>query len=297
MKIDKVIFSSSEEYSDFWNIQSQVVAEGLGIEPVCLLWGKKENTNMHEKFGKIREMEFLPNLPQVLQITWSKFHYVREEPDTTWMIGDIDQIPLQKYWFIDQIADCSKDMYLHLNASGCGQPYRLPKDRWEKLGSTTMVKGGIDLPGHYHVGTGDTFAKAYDPEMSFREQMMRIVASQRFGGGAATPCGHPGRENYTTKHPAEEEYYWTAEEMYSSEKLWNAVSCGKINFKGFYYCNKMERVDRGLWSEQENDYRYNFENFNNGKVVDIHCMRPYEKYKKQTLEIIKKSGIIGEVYE
>ena len=67
---------------------------GLGIEPICLLWGRKENTNMHEKYGKIREMEFIPYIPKVIQITWSKFHFVREEPETTWLIGDIDQIAL-----------------------------------------------------------------------------------------------------------------------------------------------------------------------------------------------------------
>jgi hypothetical protein len=297
MKIDKVIFSSSEEYSDFWNIQSQVFAEGLGIEPVCLLWGKKKNTDMHEKYGKIREMSFIPYLPKIIQITWSKFHYVREEPETTWLIGDIDQIPLQRDWFIKQIKDCDDDMYLHLNASGCGQPYNLPKDRWETHGGTAMTEGGIDLPGHYHVALGETFANAYDPAMSFEEQVSRIVSSQRFGGGAATPCGLPGRENYTTRHPFEEEFYWIAEEMYSSEKLWVARDKGDIKFKGFYYDNKTERVDRGFWSEDLNDYRYNHENLKKGKIIDIHCMRPFEKYKDQTLRVVYSSGIIGEACE
>ena len=42
MKIDKVIFSTSDQYSPFWNIQSKIYKEALGIEPVCLLFGKKE---------------------------------------------------------------------------------------------------------------------------------------------------------------------------------------------------------------------------------------------------------------
>jgi hypothetical protein len=41
MKIQKAIFSSSEEYSDFWDTQLRVFKEALGIEPVCLLFGKK----------------------------------------------------------------------------------------------------------------------------------------------------------------------------------------------------------------------------------------------------------------
>ncbi len=38
MKIDKVIFSSSEQYADFWPTISRVFKENLQIEPVCLLF-------------------------------------------------------------------------------------------------------------------------------------------------------------------------------------------------------------------------------------------------------------------
>ena len=99
MKIDKIIFSCSEEYSDFWNINAQVWKNFLNIEPVCLLFGKKKNTNMSDEHGQIIEMPILPNLNKLLQLTWSKFWYTKNEPNTTWIIGDIDMIPLQREHF------------------------------------------------------------------------------------------------------------------------------------------------------------------------------------------------------
>ena len=104
MKIDKVVFSSSELFAPFWNVQAKVWGE-MGIEPVCLLWGKVENTDMDPSLGEIIEMEFNPDLFESFQITWSKFYHTLSEPDTTWIIGDMDQIPLRRSRFLDDIAD------------------------------------------------------------------------------------------------------------------------------------------------------------------------------------------------
>ena len=61
MKIDKVIFPTSIEYSDFWNINSQIFKKCLNIEPLCLLFGKKEETNVSDEYGSVMEMEFRSN--------------------------------------------------------------------------------------------------------------------------------------------------------------------------------------------------------------------------------------------
>ena len=49
MKIDKVIFTTSVEYSDFWNINSKIFKTKLGIEPVCLLFGERSKTDVTEE--------------------------------------------------------------------------------------------------------------------------------------------------------------------------------------------------------------------------------------------------------
>jgi hypothetical protein len=33
-------------------------------------------------------------MPLLIQITWSKFYWPTLEPDATWLIGDIDLLPL-----------------------------------------------------------------------------------------------------------------------------------------------------------------------------------------------------------
>ena len=57
MKIQKVIFSSSEEYSDFWEPISKIFNENLGIEPVLIYFGENK---LSEKYGKVYYQKYLP---------------------------------------------------------------------------------------------------------------------------------------------------------------------------------------------------------------------------------------------
>ena len=74
MKIDKVVFSTSERFSVFWNLNSRVFRTKLGIEPVCLLLGKREGLGLSEEYGPVFEFPILPQYPLIIQITWSKFY-------------------------------------------------------------------------------------------------------------------------------------------------------------------------------------------------------------------------------
>jgi len=108
MKIDKIVFSSTEPYSDYWNLQAEVWSN-MGIEPVLLLWGKKENTKATEKHGRIVEMEYSPDAIKSLQMTLSKFYYTQTEPEATWLTGDIDLYPLQRKWFTETVKDIPEE--------------------------------------------------------------------------------------------------------------------------------------------------------------------------------------------
>lgn len=308
MKIEKVLFSTSEEYSGFWNIQSEVFKKGLGIEPVCLLFGKIKNTDMHEKFGKVIEMDFIEDLPKILQITWSKFDFPKTEPETTWLMGDIDMIPLTKKWFLhEELQKVPDDTYVHMDAGGCAHVMDLPLDTWYRSGGLTM--GGSDLPAHYHVAKGRIYEKAYDLHRSFEEQIETIVFSKKYGMGAMS--------NWDWSH-VEEKYYWIAEENYSSELLWQKCNNKDINFAGFFYDtrNNGNRVDRDSWDYQKNDYVYDLEKLRRGDFVDVHCMRyhgrgfstqswwnkeggfrkmpnSFKEYEEQNMRLIKESGILN----
>ena len=297
MKIDKVVFSTSEEYSGFWNIQSKVYKEALGIEPVCLLFGKKENTNMTEEYGTIIEREFIEDLPKVIQITWSKFDFPKTEPDTTWMIGDIDMIPLQRYYFTEHISDAKEDAYLHLNLAGISLPRRGSLDAFITEGSEAHCRErgsyntGADLAGHYHVSKGSNFIKVFDLDRPFKEQIEYITSAHRYGLG---PAGQAKKPEGIDEVMNGGSYYWCAEESYSSERIWNAMTAKEIVFGGYCYHNSLNRVDRSTWNNDIKEYQYDPGRLGNGRdIVDIHCERPYEKQEEALNRIIELSGILS----
>tara|TARA_R100000008_G_scaffold86216_1_gene78405 strand:+ start:876 stop:1781 length:906 start_codon:yes stop_codon:yes gene_type:complete len=299
MKIDKIVFSTSEEYSGFWNIQSKIWKSVFDIEPVCILFGKKENTNMKEDYGTIIEREFEKDLPKVLQITWSKFDYPKTEPDTVWMLGDIDMVPLQKFYFTDNIKDAPENAYLHLNFAGISLVRRGILDAFLKEGSESIARSngsyntGADLPGHYHVSKGSNFQKIFNLDRTFREQVDDIASSHRHGLG---PAGNSEKPQGVDEIVNAGGYYWCAEESYSSEKLFYAVQNKQIEFYGYCYHNGHNRIDRSTWSNDKADYFYDKKRLSSGsEIVDIHCERPYEKQENALNEIVELSGIFETV--
>ena len=293
MKIDKVIFSVSEPpaYSSYWNIQSKLYKKALGIEPICLLFGKKSNTDMSEEYGKVIEREIIPDLPWVPQMTWSKFDYCRHEPDTTWMVGDIDLLPLSKHHFTTNIAHISDDDYAHLNAAGISAPRVGITDGFLKLGSECHGKAGgfigSDLPGHYHVAKGRTFQKLYGQGMTFEETVRHIVDSDRYGMGVM--CNY-GKE---CKQTQSYWYYWLAEENYSSELLWNAIESKNIKYHGLTYHNELNRVWK--WNKESQNYQYDPNLAKKGHYVDIHCcqVRPYGLQANALEQLLNYTGMLA----
>jgi hypothetical protein len=291
MKIDKIVFSCSEpeEYSSFWNMQSRLWNK-MGIEPVCLLYGKKANTDMTEEFGTIIEKETVEGIPWVMQLTCSKFHHPTTEPDKTWIIGDMDMIPLKKAHFTTQIEGSADDHYLHLNASGISAPRLGDRNGFLSQGSQCHAKhqgrnGGADLPAHYHVAKGSKF-NIFFQGRTFLEQMRFVVDSHEYGMG---PMEGQPREN-AEKNPYW--YYWLAEENYTSELLWNSITSGETKFDAYHYhnSNDKERVDRSAWSDGRQDYTYNPNNAQ--RFVDVHCVRPYKRTKAAVERLIEMSGIL-----
>jgi hypothetical protein len=269
MKIDKVIFSSSEEYSDFWNINSEIFKTKLGIEPVCILFGKKSNTNMNEKYGKIIERNFLKDLPLVLQIVWSKFDFTKTEPETTWMIGDIDQIPLCDKWFTKNIQDLDDTMYVHLNAGASCEAVGLSNDAWMTDHPVFLY---AKLPAHYHIAKGKIFTDFYELNNDFEEQIKKIVIEEIGSIDKLKEIQNPTQQ------------FWCAEERFSTRILREKFILNK--FKPFYYSNNTNKICRSRYDHNKNDYIYYKKQLESKNYVDIHCDRPYNKTRIQIENII-----------
>ena len=288
MKIDKIVFCCSEEFSPFWNLQSFLWKEKLDIEPVCLLWGKVENTNMVDTYGEIIEKEYAPELIESFQMTWSKFFHTQTEPDTTWIIGDMDLIPLQTDWFQENIEDVPDDSYTHLAYGEIPRLGNMPLKTFEQDGG--FVNGGMDLAAYYHVAKGSTFVKALGlHECSFYDQVSRVIDSGRFGMGPQngwTPQETAKRFSHVPI-PKEELYYWVADENYSSYRIFNALQRGDIDFVSHITPQGWgrDRLDRA-WM-RNGAYEYDPYCLRTSVYIDIHCDRPYDKQERSLREVIE----------
>jgi hypothetical protein len=287
MKIDKVLFSCSPslEYGPFWNLQSRIYKECLQIEPICLLFGKKSNTDMTEQYGQVIEMETDPSLPWSVQLVWSKFDYPTREPDTTWLIGDIDLLPLKRSYFVDDLEAVPDQAYVHLNAGGISQPRLGRFDGFLTEGPERHTKdekrrGGADLPGHYHCAKGSAF-ELLTKGRPFLDQIRHIVSSDRYGLGV---MGDWAKEKAKSDPYW---YYWCAEENYSSELIWAAIKANRIKFVPFYYNNgnNTDRINRDCFAN--GNYVYSESKTAAGGYVDIHCARPYSVQKEALSKILK----------
>jgi hypothetical protein len=241
---------------------------------------------MSSRYGTIIEKEYNPNLIKSFQLTWSKFHHTMSEPETTWIIGDIDLYPLQKDLFTSVIESIDDNAYTHLASNV------VTNQRYEKYGGY--------LPAYYHVAKGKTFEKALSlNEGSFDEQISYIINDGRFTyknevsqdkikqmfGGAS------GNKVLIDEN---EYLYWLTDERYTSFKIHDSHKKGIIDFTtAIEYqivpnqCQTQTRIDRKSFFNSAYQ-RYNSLLLHNNKLIDIHCHRPFKEQKESLHDIIEK---------
>lgn len=281
MELQKVVFSSSEQFAPFWNIQSQIWKEVLGIEPVLLLWGEMRNTNVSDKFGEVIERKFDPNFPKVLQITMSKFWHTQTDPESIWMIGDIDLIPLRKKYYTELSLPSFGDWYAHLSAE-CGIHTKMFHSPWRP----TKTGGNARLIGNGHIAKGDVYRKLFFDGVSFEEVLNHIIKSNLYGNRTH------GFQN------DDHGYYWCAEEDYTTRLLNRACRSRDITL---YLKNPNDHglrlnrsaVESVLTNNQKTiSYRYDSQLLLQEKYIDIHCHRPFHEQEDSLKTILKLAGMI-----
>lgn len=285
MKIDKIIFTCSEQFSPFWNLQSRIWKTKLGIEPVCILFGDKSKSQVSEEFGQVIERSFIQGIPDILQITVSKFLHPAIDPEATWIIGDIDMIPLQTKYFKENLEKIPSDdfVYAHLNFGGIAQSRGIdPNVFFEKGGNTT---GGFDLPGHYHVAKGKLFRSLYGDINDLEKVVRHLVESRRYG------MFDPAVQKYIGLDPTIHGSHWCAEENYTSEILSAKSNDKLISLCGMCYDNRGQRVDRAGWNPKTKTYFCDPNKLMAGGYVDIHCHRPYHEQELAMKSILRMAGM------
>ena len=295
MKIDKVIFTSSysPDYIDFWNLNSKLYKEELGITPELYLFGDPSSVSaaripesssiaisdnrsgeVSEKYGKVFYIDFLPNLPEIVQIVTWKFYHTQSEPDTTWIIGDIDQIPLPngaRKHFIDQIKDVPEDYYLHLAHNSISEHIGESGDYW-RSGTYPGDRYYLAvLAGHYHVAKGSTFKQFLDLDCSFEDWIKPMIKEWYVDHPQGRNMSEDAFSNMSDKELKSEidnnpGIMWAYEESYTSNKL-----RGKLHF------NRFKGFDRPMDKKicRSTGCAYDPSLLKEGHYVDIHCPRPF----------------------
>lgn len=301
MKIDKIVFSSSVEYSPFWNIQSRVWKTKFGVEPVCLLFGgTKKQCGLSEEYGTIHEIPFDPSLPNIIQLQFYKYYFPQADPEKVWMVGDIDQIPLQTEHFTEGLESVSENAYCHMNHSLCAQIHNVPREKCVVNGEPIFLQkggfstGGYDLPGHHHIAKGRIMKSLFFRDKSFYETMKHIVESRRYG------MIKPWNGQINQIHGD----FWCADEWYTSEKIWYGYQAGNIFdsmfFKDYHiWNNKICRSGimpnaNGGWTRQWDGVQYNYDpvKVKDKTYVEIHCHRGYREQEASLMRLLEFAGMI-----
>jgi len=307
MKIDKIVFSSSVDYSPFWNIQARIWKTKFGIEPICLLFGgSKKQCGMSEEHGTVHEIPFDETLPPIIQLQFYKFFFPSTDPDKTWMIGDIDLLPLQTNHFLDGLSEVSDTAYCHLNHSSPAQNHGLrPFNCVDEKGVPLFLKrggcttGGYDLPANYHIAKGRLMGQLFFPSNNFSDTLREIIDSSRYG--MSGKWDGQVKEIHGTN--------WLAEEMYTSERVFFGYKRGSFShFHSKQYDSTHQHISwhgrladqNGRWMPQwtGTDYIYDPNRLKNKGYVDLHCWkgkrwaedgppRVLEGYKEQETAMMK----------
>lgn len=252
MKIDKVLFVSDENtnYLSFWNSISKHFKERLKLEPKLFFIGSPNNVDkalLSEKYGEIEIVKPIKEVPIIIQALWGKLWLTQTEPNTNWLIGDIDLYPLNLNYYLESSAKVPDGYYSHLNANGynAGEWYNVPH---------------LGLPGYYHFASGKKFQEMLQLTDSFEKEVKFIYESKKYGA-KFKGIYIPERVVNTIKTDYD---YICCEEHLSTERLIPK----KEEIVCFTYPANMIRI--------EHPKQFDFKNISN--IIDFHCPRPYSNH-------------------
>lgn len=258
MKIDKVIFTIDDNphYFGFWSSISKHYKLRMNMIPKLFILGNDIDISKYDTtYGEIEVVQPLEDIPTIIQSLMAKFYFTKTEPNTTWMIGDLDLYPLQQHHFKETIENIDDDKYIHLN------PYAYTID-WRN-----RFEG---LAGYFHVAKGSVFIDELKLHRSFEEIINEIYRSNKYGIKFYNLGARP-----ESKQASKDWGWFCCEEMYTGELLRNSDKLIEIPPK-----NRYTRLDRSFMVYNLNDIKL-------GRYIDFHAPRPYEEHSNIIESIIE----------
>ena len=250
MKIDKVIMSCDDKryYLDFWESVSKVWKNKFGIHPVLILFGDKKTLNVSEEFGTVIEFPTNPNILPHIQAQWARYWFPCTEPDTTWLISDIDMFPMSKNYFIDSLNGVPNNSFINLNANG---DY---------------------FPACYNGGKGSTFKEVLELPDTWEQSIQQIHERSKEVKYTHTP------ESFNVYEPdCPPMANWGIDESFSCEKIKKFSDKSRIIrvSRPGGFCAR--RLDRASWKPEDNKIV-------SGWYNDCHSIRPYNSGHKPEID-------------
>jgi hypothetical protein len=276
MKIDKILFVSDSNmtYLGFWNSVSKYYKTRFGLDCKLFFIGEKNSENekhLSEDYGEVEIVKPLDNIPVIIQALWAKFWFTQTEPDTKWLIGDIDLYLLNKEYFENTIDSIPDDLYGHIN------------------GQTNWGEGS-DLPGYFHCGSGKKFKEYMQLSDSFEEDCLYILNSKKYGilyngliGGL-----WKNLESAPDRIKDKPDYgFICCEENLSTERLFKF----KYKIKAIPYPENLTRLETEyatVGQQTPSDYDFNriFNLDNKDVYIDLHSPRPYSIFGERIEKVI-----------
>tara|TARA_R110000851_G_scaffold81549_2_gene179134 strand:- start:1594 stop:2427 length:834 start_codon:yes stop_codon:yes gene_type:complete len=268
MKIDKVIMSCNDNpfYSDYWPAVSRVWKEKFDIEPVLVYVGS-DASRMSTEYGTVVQQEKLEDVPDHTQAQWARYWYTQFEPDTMWLLSDIDMLPLSTDYFVRSLEHIPReiDPVIHFNTNAT---FDVASNKWNLEGD--CIQGGVCMPTCYSAATGRRRKNILDLVPSFAESIEKLKWQENDYHHA--PDGKNGVQ------------HWYAEEAYQSVKMKDFI---RENPHRFFSIGRLggfcgNRLDRGHSGMPE----WNPEWLKAGVYMDFHMPRPWSEFGDRIQEVV-----------
>lgn len=269
MKINKVIFAVDDNplYQGFWEIQSKMCIDILGITPVLFKITDNESDFYHDGNGLVKNIdkESCPGiitsfLSQVIRMYGTKYF-----PNEVCITGDIDMLMLNKLYFVDNIKNYSDDDLVLFDA-GAYDPNR------EECNDESLF-AGERYPICYAAAKGSTFNRILDTDRPF-PQYAHELGLMHLGWGTD--------EIYFGRQVNKFEHEINVHKIYRPRKNGWIVE---------------DRIDRhnfpiDFTNEKEKEYNDKYGNYKedlllSGYYIDAHCPRPYDECKREIDELVE----------
>jgi len=263
MKIHKVLFVSDSNltYLGFWPSVHRYYTETLGLTCKLFFIGEPDSQTTPYLVGDVQVVPQIPDIPVIIQALWAKFWYTQTEPDTNWLIGDIDMYILDKARLFSTLDKIPEGGYGHIHmVDQDGKPY---------------------FPGYHHVASGRKFKECLELTDDFEAECRAIQTSKKYGiFGQNIPQRIKDKKDYE---------YICCEEQLSTERLLKRLPeltllyvptnhvrletpwarCGEVTPVNFDLVSFFKTRPKEEWS-------------------DFHCPRPYSQWGSQIEEIVRQ---------